>query len=124
MTQKGNLRLADARHLVDALHTGDVPDLEIGDYQRSLRSIEDLPVLRWLVELAIDARVLRRHRGRLVAVARWRELSPVHAIDRLVDAAVATGLSGFLSPYFTSMEPVRDLVDDGAGRLLAELIDG
>ena len=77
LTQKGNLRLADVRHLVEVLQTGDVLEIEIGDYRRSLRSVEDLPVLSWLVDLAIDARVLRRHRGRLVAVARWRELSPV-----------------------------------------------
>ncbi len=123
LTQKGNLRLADARHLVDALDTGDVPDVEIGDYRRTLRSIEDLPHLSWLVELAVDARVLRRYRGRLVAVARWQELSPVEAIDRLVDAAVEAGLSGFLSPYLSGIETVQDLVDEGVGRLLAELID-
>ncbi|HEY6422759.1 MAG TPA: hypothetical protein VIY28_05820 [Pseudonocardiaceae bacterium] len=123
LTQKGNLRLADARHLVDALGTGDVPDLEIGDYQRTLRSADDLPVLSWLVELAIGARVLRRHRGRLVAVARWRQLSPVEALDRLVDTAVEAGLSGALSPYLYWMETVQDVVDGGVGRLLAELID-
>ncbi len=122
LTKKGNLRLADARHLVDALDTGDVPDV-IGDYQRALRSAEDLPNLSWLVELAIDARVLRRHQGRLVAVARWRELSPVEAIDRLVDAAVEAGLSGVLSPYLSWMKIVHDFVDEGVGRLLAELID-
>ncbi|MGH3873085.1 MAG: hypothetical protein ACRDSR_16530 [Pseudonocardiaceae bacterium] len=123
LTQKGNLRLADARHLVDALDTADVPDVEVGGYRRTLRSIEDLPNLSWLVELAIAARVLRRYRGRLVAVARWPELSPVAAIDRLVDTAVEKGLSGALSPYLLWMAPVQDLVDEGVGRLLAELID-
>ncbi|MGH3995586.1 MAG: hypothetical protein ACRDSN_24350, partial [Pseudonocardiaceae bacterium] len=75
------------------------------------------------MELAIDARVLRRNRGRLVAVARWRELSPVEAIDRLVDTAVEVGLSGALSPHLPRMAAVQDAVDEGVGRLLAELID-
>ncbi|MGH3913100.1 MAG: hypothetical protein ACRDTC_06780 [Pseudonocardiaceae bacterium] len=123
LTQKGNLRLADARHLVDALGTGDTPDAQIGDYQRTLRSVEDLPYLSWLMQLAIDARVLRRHRGRLVAVARWHELSPVQVLDRLVDAAVEAGLSRIVSRYFTVLENVHDFVDEGAGRLLAELLD-
>ncbi|MGH3825055.1 MAG: hypothetical protein ACRDRA_19800 [Pseudonocardiaceae bacterium] len=123
LTQKGNLRLADARHLVAELETGDVPDIKIGGHQHSLRTTQDLPVLSWLVELAIDARVLRRQRGRLVAVARWRELSPVEALDRLVDSAVEVGLSAVRSPYLPSMEPVREVLDEGAGRLLAELID-
>ena len=122
LTKKGNLRLADARHLVDALDTGDVPD-GVGDYQHALHSAEELPVLSWLVELAIDARVLRRHRGRLVAVARWRELSPVEALDRLVDAAVEAGLSGDLSLSSPWMSDVQDIIDEGVGRLLAELID-
>lgn len=123
LTQKGNLRLADVRHLVDVLQTGDQLDVEIGDYRRSLRSIEDLPVLSRLVELAIDARVLRRYRGRLVAVARWRELSPVQAIDRLVDAAVEAGLCGPQSRYLSRLDVVQDFVDEGAGRVLAELLD-
>lgn len=122
LTKKGNLRLADARHLVDALDTGDVTDA-VGDYQRALHSVAELPVLSWLVELAIDARVLRRYQGRLVAVARWRELSPVEAIDRLVDAAVEAGLSGDLSPSPLWMSDVQDLIDEGVGRLLAELIE-
>jgi hypothetical protein len=122
LTKKGNLRLADARHLVEALDTGDVPDA-VGDYQRALHSVEELPVLSWLVTLAIDARVLRRHQGRLVAVARWRELSPVEAIDRLIDAAVEAGLSRDLSLSPPWMSDVHDFVDEGVGRLLAELID-
>jgi hypothetical protein len=124
VTQKGNLRLADARHLVELLPTSDIPDVERGRYRRTLRSAEDLPELSWLVQLALDARVLRKHRGRVVAVAAWAELGPVEALDRLVDAAVERGLSGFLSPYLTVLAPVREFVDDGGpGRLLAELLD-
>ena len=124
VTQKGNLRLADARHLVELLPTSDIPDVEMGRYRRTLRSAEDLPELSWLVQLALDARVLRKHRGRVVAVARWAELGPVEALDRLVDAAVERGLSGFLSPYLTVLVPVREFVDDGGpGRLLAELLE-
>jgi hypothetical protein len=124
LTQKGNLQLADARYLVTELETGDVPDTEIFGYRRTLRSAQDLPVLSWLVELAINARVLRRQRGRLVAIARWRELSAVEAIGRLVDTAIDAGLSSFLSPHLSWMEPLRDVLDEGVGRLLAELIDG
>ncbi|MGH4021498.1 MAG: hypothetical protein ACRDT0_20155 [Pseudonocardiaceae bacterium] len=122
LTRKGNLRLDDARHLVDVLGTGDTPDVQIGSHRRTLRSAEDLPVLSWLVQLALDARVVRRHRGRVVAVAGWTDLPAVEAVDRLVDAAVDRGLSGFLSPHLTSMARVRDFVDQGARQLLGELL--
>ena len=125
VTQKGNLRLADARQLVELLGTGDALDVKHGSYRRTVRSAEDLPVLRWLLELALDARVLRRHRGRVVAVARWAELEPVPALDRVVDAAVERGLSGFVSPRLPGAQPLLEFVDGGGpGRLLAELLDG
>ncbi|HEU0086070.1 MAG TPA: hypothetical protein VFQ77_00190, partial [Pseudonocardiaceae bacterium] len=90
---------------------------------RPPKAVAELPILSWLVELAIDAGVLRRYRGKLVAVARWRELSPVEALDRLVDAAVETGLSGPLPSALSGLADVQDFVDEGVGRLLAELLD-
>jgi hypothetical protein len=66
LTQKGNLRLAEARSLVEAIGTGDDP--ELGGVRR-LQSAEDLPVLSRLVHLGLAAGVVRRNRGRLVAVA-------------------------------------------------------
>lgn len=119
LTQKGNLRLADARQLVDHLDTGDVTD---GPY-RGLRSAEDLPALDWLVRVAVGSRAVRRHRGRLVAVAAWAQLDDVEALDRLVDAAVAAGLSGSPSDHFGRLQPVYEFVDAGLGRLLVELVD-
>ncbi len=124
MTQKGNLRLADARHLVELLETGDIPDVEDGDYRRTLRSADELPQLSWLVAVALEAGVLRRYRGRLVAVARWAEVGPIDALDRLVDAAIELGLAGHDAPVIPGLAPVLDFVDDGGpGRLLAELLE-
>ncbi|MPZ67280.1 MAG: hypothetical protein GEU83_17845 [Pseudonocardiaceae bacterium] len=124
MTEKGNLRLADGRHLVELLETGDIPDVEDGDYRRTLRSADELPLLSWLVAVALEAGVLRRYRGRLVAVARWAEVGPTDALDRLVDAAVELGLADHNAPDIPGLAPVLDLLDDGGpGRLLAELLE-
>lgn len=122
LTQKGNLRLVDARHLVEVLATGDTTDVRVGRHRRSLRSAEDLPMLSWLVQLALDAKILRRHCGRLVTVARHSDLPAVEAVDGLVDAAVERGMSGELSPHFPGLAPVHEFVDAGVGRLLAELL--
>lgn len=120
LTGKGNLRLADARHLVAALDTGDDP--ELGGY-RKLQSAEDLPSLSRLVRLAVDAGVVRRQQGKLVAVARFAALDEVTAYEKVVRAAVVAGLSGPPGVYFPAMEPVRAVADECVIGLLADLLD-
>jgi hypothetical protein len=44
LTQTGRIGLADARHLVELLGTGDTLDREIGDRVYRTRSSENLPV--------------------------------------------------------------------------------
>ena len=109
LTSKGNLRLADARELVELLETGDRTE--------SVRSAADLPELDWLVGVAADARVVRRHRGRLVAVAAWSRLDPTEALDRIVDVALEQGLDGPRGSWFASL----GRADDEALQLLADL---
>jgi hypothetical protein len=109
LTQKGNLRVADARELVGLLETGDLDT--VPSEERSVRSAEDLPTLSWLVEVALRARVVRRNKGRLVAVAAWAKRDAVEALDDLVDAALDVGLGG----------PAYDM---GAFARVARLVDG
>lgn len=120
LTGKGNLRLADARHLVAALETGDDP--ELGGH-RKLSSAEDLPVLSWLLELALAAGVVRRTKGRLMAVARFADLDEAAAYRKVVRAAVAAGLSP--TPYwsFPALELARAEANEAVVGLLAELLD-
>jgi hypothetical protein len=120
LTGKGNLRLADARHLVDALETGDDPKL---GGVRKLQSAEELPSLSRLVSLALDAGVVRRHEGKLVAVARFAALDEVAAHEKVVRAAVTAGLSGPPGVYFPAMEPVRAVADESVIGMLADLLD-
>lgn len=118
LTQKGNLRLADARELVELLETGDPLEPVYG----SLRSATELPGLAWLVEVALAARVVRRLKGRLVAVAAWEALGPLEALDRLVDAGLVVGLGG-PPPGIAAWEQVAYAVETGWAVLLTELIE-
>lgn len=120
LTGKGNLRLADARHLVAALETGDDP--ELGGH-RTLKSTEDLPSLSWLVGLALEVGVVRRQRGKLVAVARFAGLDEVTAYEKVVWAAVRAGLSGPPGAYSHVVEPVRAVADECVLAVLADLLD-
>ncbi|MGW4398741.1 hypothetical protein ACWEHA_25965 [Amycolatopsis nivea] len=70
LTSTGQLKLADARELVDLLDTDDRIDPTIGDQVYRTRSSADLPVLAGLVELAKEIRVVRVVKGKLVRVAK------------------------------------------------------
>ena len=120
LTAKGNLQLADARHLVDALETGDRPKLGgVG----KLRSSDQLPELSRLVALALEAGVVRRHRGRLIAVARFAELDECAAHEKVVLAAVAAGLTGPGNSFlFPGLAELHAVVDAWAIALLADLL--
>lgn len=86
LTDTGNLRLADARALVASLDTGDEVE--------GLRSATELPGLHRVVQFALGAGAVRRHQGKLVAVARFAKLDDVAAHERLVEAALASTHSG------------------------------
>src|ERR1700692_2631866 len=68
LTQTGRLGLADARHLVESLGTGDTFDPTIGDRVFKTKSSEELVSLNRLVEWAKAARLVRVTGTRLVPV--------------------------------------------------------
>jgi hypothetical protein len=134
LTAKGNLQLADARHLVAALETGDDP--ELGGV-RTLRSSEDLPGLCRLVDLALEAGVVRRQQGRLVAVGRFAALDECAAHEKVVLAALDADSTGpgsaFLRPVFAQLDAIvhmfttallAELLRHGATGVARDLVDG
>jgi hypothetical protein len=117
LTPKGNLLLADARHLVDALETGDDP--ERGEFGK-LRSSEDLPRLSRLVDTALEAGAVRRNKGRLVAVARFAALDDCAAYEKVALTAVAVGRSR--SSFFGAFPEFDALAEAWTIALLAETL--
>jgi hypothetical protein len=117
LTPKGNLQLADARHLVDALDTGDDP--EPGGFGK-LRSSEDLPQLSRLVDVALGAGVVRRKNGRLVAVARFAALDDCEAYEKVAFTAVAAGRSR--NSMLGAFAEFDALADAWTTALLAEML--
>src|SRR5216683_956717 len=68
LTQTGRIGLADARHLVELLGTGDTIDPKIGGRVFKTKSSEDLAHLTRIVEWAKAARLVRVSGTRLVPV--------------------------------------------------------
>jgi hypothetical protein len=120
LTQKGNLQLADARHLVATLETGDDP--ELGGV-RKLRSSDELPELSQIVDLAVEAGAVSRRKGRLVAATRFAELNECAAYEKVVLTAVGAGLTGpgssLLRPFLSQLDAMAQMFSTA---LLAELL--
>lgn len=95
LTAKGNLRLADARALVQLLGTEEEEETTIGDTTWRRRSSTEFPELDHWQWWAREAGVVRRKHKRLVAVAAWRErldTDPVAALARSVGALFELGI--------------------------------
>jgi hypothetical protein len=71
----------------------------------------------------LAAGVVRRNQGRLVAVAKFTRLDEVAAHEKVVRAAVETGLSAPLGYQMDGLRSVQSTVDASAIVLLAELLD-
>jgi len=124
LTQTGQLTMADARHLVGLLETGDEIDPVIGKRVFRTRSSADLPGLAIVVAWAKAAGLLRMVRGRLV---------PVKKNQRLLDQPTALWTAMFAafdqlgsvicpSGWFASL--LGDNFADGIAMLFAGIAKG
>ena len=97
LTQTGRIGLADARHLVELLGTGDRIDPEIGDRVFKTTSSEQLPHLTRIVEWMKAARLVRVTNGRLVPVKKNAALAsrPLDLVLVLLEAYPRLGKSLF-----------------------------
>lgn len=128
LTATGNLTLADARTLVEALGTGDRLESERGGSTHQVRSAADLPQLdRWFL-WAKDAGVVRVQHGRLHATTSWAQLvrrDPVaahaKAVGTLLDEPGILAARDHRQQYRLSNLP--DLIDAGVGFLLSQVLD-
>lgn len=121
LTQRGNLKLTDARHLVEALDTGDAIDPVIGGRRWRTTSSAELGGLVLIVELAKRVRLVRVVKNRLLPVARNRHLvdDPLALWDRLfgVLGEAADVVLGAESPlggsvlYLGYTETVQDVLN-------------
>jgi Plasmid pRiA4b ORF-3-like protein len=97
LTQTGRIGLADARHLVEVLGTGDKFDPEIGARVFKTKSSEELPHLTRIVEWMKAARLVRVTGTRLVPVKKNAALMsrPLDLVLALLDAYRRLGKSLF-----------------------------
>lgn len=97
LTQTGRIGLADARHLVELLGTGDTIDPKIGDRVFKTKSSEELAHLTRIVEWAKAARLVRVSGTRLVPVKKNATLPgrPLDLVMAMLEAYPKLGKSLF-----------------------------
>jgi hypothetical protein len=93
LTDKGNLKLADAAALVTHAETGDEVEPRLGDTTWRLRTATQLRHLDTLLRWAKRTRAIRTVKGTLLPTATFGKLAqdPVAALDRLVDTLFDVG---------------------------------
>src|SRR3954454_1180362 len=93
LTDKGNLKLADAAALVERAETGDDLEPRLGDTTWSLRTGTQLRHLDTLLRWARRTRAIRTVKGTLIPTATFQKLAqdPVAALDRVRGGAFRGG---------------------------------
>lgn len=119
LTATGRIGLADARHLVELLGTGDTIDPDIGGRVFKTRSSEDLAHLSRIVEWAKAARLVRVSGNRLMPVKKNAALAkrPLDLVLALLEAYPRLG-----KPLFPRNTWRHSLVGDEFADLSQELI--
>lgn len=120
LTQRGNLRLADGKALVEVLGTDDVVDEQIGERTFRTTSSTELRGVEVTHQLALRARLTRKSKGRMHRTRRGAAAAadPVGTWEAITDALLELGLysAGFGDRYGLgwigrTLEPsARDMV--------------
>ena len=105
LTATGRIGLADARHLVELLGTGDTIDPDIGGRVFKTRSSEDLPHLSRIVAWAKAARLVRVSGTKLVPVKKNAALAerPLDLVLALLEAYPRARQAAVPAEYLASV---------------------
>jgi hypothetical protein len=123
LTDKGHLKLADGRALIELLDTGDQMDQLIGDRTFKTQSTDTMRGLVFIVDVAKEAGAVRVYRRRLVPVAAWSSRTLVEQSAALYRAVLTAGPLWSRSrrsiPLFDRLD---ELLDDGIVHWLAAML--
>jgi len=120
LTSTGNLKLADARRLLEIWETDDVADHHIGDREYKLRSAGELFHLNYLIHSAVKAGAFRKQRSRIEPVKAWAKRDLVEQIQALFEVLIDYGpvYSRSGGPYAQT----EQLLDDALAHWMVPLL--
>ena len=122
LTQKGNLKLADGKALIELLATGDQTEFELDNHTHRQSSTERLPGLNSIVNLAKEAGAVRVHQRRLVATKNWSRNSATDRAAAVYDAIIERGAIGSRDNPYELMQAIGEVLDPGTVHWLAAIL--
>jgi hypothetical protein len=122
LTQKGNLKRADGKALIDLLDTGDQMELEFDDHTYRKSTTTRLPGLNSMVNIAKEAGAVRVHQRRLVPVKAWHRRSATERAASLYRAIIELGAMGSRDNQYALMQVIGEVLDGGVVHWLATLL--
>jgi hypothetical protein len=123
LTQAGNMKLADARALIDILETGESLETEIGDRTWRTGSATRLPNLDHWQWWATQSGAIRRRGTKLVGVKAWQQRcasDPVREVRKAFEVLLDFGP---VTSFYTWMRwPIHESMDVLAMPLLTRFL--
>lgn len=126
VTQAGNLRLADARELVELLGTDDVYERRLpwNDELEPVRTSTDLPQLTLVFDVAEGAGAFKRLKTKVKVDSAWLEMSVADRAREVIDALFDLGPVSHGARWQVFYD-IASLLEDGTPHWLAfGLADG
>jgi hypothetical protein len=122
LTQRGNLKLADGRALIELLDTGDQMEIEFDDHTYRKNTTERLPGLNSIVNIAKEAGAVRVHQHRLLPVKTWSRRPATERAVSLYRAIIELGAIGSRDNPYELMQAIGNVLDGGTVHWLAGLL--
>lgn len=122
LTDRGHLRVADGRALVDLIDTGDQLDPKIGYRTIRTESSATLCRLNLMIDVAIEAGALGVRQHRLVRTQAWETLDPVARAAEIFAAIIKRGPLQSLSWESAADDEISTLLDHGIVHWLVPLL--
>ena len=122
LTTNGNVKLADARALVELLETGDRIDEQIGNRTFKTQSSRELVHLSRLIDWAKAAGAVRVEKGRLKPVKRWASRPATDRVERCWQHLLAVGPLFDLRADMGLLNQVDDVTETGVLHWLVRIL--
>ncbi|MGV0870887.1 hypothetical protein [Mycolicibacterium sp. XJ879] len=123
LTDRGNIKRADGKALIELLDTGDEMDPTFGERTFRTSTTGRLPGLNSIIEIAKKAGAVRLYRKRLVPVKSWSRASMTGRATSVYRAIIELGALGSRGGTYQVFDSVNDMLDGSTVHFLARILN-